>query len=101
MRRFLLRLAGHLGMTVRDLEDTMDMRELLEWASIAKKGPLGIERLEWLIAQLCAMTYNAHRPKHARTASPDDYMPWMKAEPKDGGFGASQAAFAMLARKRG
>ncbi len=84
-------------MTVRELEETMDTSELLEWAALAKTEPLGLERLEALVAQLCALVYNAHRPKHARAATAAEYMPWTADRPADGGVAASAAAFQVLA----
>ncbi len=97
LRRFLLRLAGHLGMTVQELETRMDVRELHEWAATASREPLGLERLELLVATLCAMTYNANRGRNAAPSKPLDYMPWAREQPSDGGMAASAAAFRMLA----
>lgn len=36
MRRFLFRLAGHLGMTVRELCRRMDSQELSEWVAFTR-----------------------------------------------------------------
>lgn len=36
LRRFLFALAGHLHKTVRELEETMDCRELAEWICYAR-----------------------------------------------------------------
>lgn len=36
MRRFLFRLAGHLGMTVGELCRRMDSRELSEWVAFTR-----------------------------------------------------------------
>lgn len=36
MRRFLFRLAGHLGMTVKELSRRMDSQELTEWVAFTK-----------------------------------------------------------------
>ena len=36
MRRFLFRLAGHLGMTVRELSRRMDSQELSEWVAFTR-----------------------------------------------------------------
>lgn len=79
----------------------MDTAELLEWAALAKTEPIGLERLEVLVAQLCALVYNANRPKHAPAAKPADYMPWTKDRPADGGLAASEAAFRALTGNRG
>ena len=44
-RRFLFRLAGHLGMTVRELGERMDSRELTEWMAFERyyHGTIGDE----------------------------------------------------------
>jgi hypothetical protein len=36
LRRFVFRLAGHLGMTVRELSERMDSRELSEWMAFTR-----------------------------------------------------------------
>ncbi len=77
----------------------MGVAELHEWAALARTEPIGLERLETLVAQLCALTYNAYRGKHAKAAQPHDYMPWTRGEPADGGISASEAAFRAIARK--
>jgi hypothetical protein len=77
----------------------MDATELNEWGALARIEPLGSERLEVLVAQLCALVFNAHRPKHAKPATASDYMPWTKDHDTDGGIAASAAAFHAIARK--
>lgn len=77
----------------------MDVAELNEWAALARTEPIGLERLEVLVAQLCAIVFNAHRPRHAKPSTPADYMPWTKGRPADGGLSASEAAFRAIARK--
>jgi hypothetical protein len=87
-------------MTVRDLEETMDTTELNEWAALAKVEPIGLERIEVLLAQLCSLVFNANRPKHAKAATPMEYMPWYNTD-RDSGFAASEMAFRMMAKKDG
>ena len=50
-------------MTVADLDDTMTVREFFQWIEYAKLEPLGEDRIEYMIAQLTALTVNINSKK--------------------------------------
>jgi hypothetical protein len=71
LRRFLFRLAGHLGMTVREIETRMDSRELSEWIALDRYyEPLGDTWLQtgYQIAASLA-------PYSKRKLDPRDFVP--------------------------
>jgi len=51
-RLFKFKLASHLGMTVKELEDRMTMNEFNEWLEYASLEPLLPDRLEMMLAQV-------------------------------------------------
>ena len=52
MRRFLFKLAGHLGMTVRQISDEMSADELMEWLAFDQLDPIGGQRQDLNFATL-------------------------------------------------
>ena len=52
MRRFLFKLAGHLGMTVRQISDEMSAEELMEWLAFDQLDPIGGQRQDLNFATL-------------------------------------------------
>ena len=74
LRRFIFRLAGHLGMTVRELETRMDSRELSEWIAFDRySAPIGFH---WL--QTGYVVSAALAPHSKRTPKPTDFVPVVK-----------------------
>lgn len=71
-RRFLFRLAGHLGMTVGEIENRMDSRELSEWMAYARYfQPLDSSwEQAGLIASAVVSPYSKHSPP-----APWDFVP--------------------------
>lgn len=79
-RRFLFRLAAHLGYTVDELLDHTSSRELAEWQAFEQiEGPLGGLRGDVHAAMVCSAIYNANRGKGSRERKPADFLPrWDK-----------------------
>ncbi|MFR9807062.1 hypothetical protein ACL02T_32915 [Pseudonocardia sp. RS010] len=74
-RQFVFRLAGYLGMTVRDLLDRTDSRELTEWQVYEQlTGPLGGARLDYAAAIVSASVVNSSQAK-GRARRPDEFLP--------------------------
>lgn len=63
MRRFAFVLAGHLGMTVGELERRMLAAEFMEWGAFADLDPFGSHREDWRSAQICTVLANAFGAK--------------------------------------
>lgn len=64
-------------MTVRQLLASIDSRELTEWQVYEKEtGPLGGERLDYLIARLAAtfVRVNVAKPEDQRKIKDADFM---------------------------
>lgn len=63
-------------MPVQEMLRRTSSAELTEWAAYEQMaGPLGPERTDILIAQLCAVVANANRGKKGRPAKPKDFLP--------------------------
>jgi hypothetical protein len=72
-RRFLFALAGHLGMTVQDIEQRMDSRELAEWICYARfYRPLNDS---WKQMGILASAALAPYSKRGMAPKPDDFIP--------------------------
>ena len=80
-RRFLFRLAGHLGMTVRELGKRMDSRELTEWMAFEQyyHGTLGDE---WRQTGMLAAAVIAPHCGRGKTPKPEDFIPIDKHRPQ-------------------
>lgn len=63
LERFSFKLAGHLGMTVSELEETMTAREFYQWIEYAEIEPLLSDRMEIMLAQLTSLMYNVNSKK--------------------------------------
>jgi hypothetical protein len=72
-RRFLFKLAPHLGMTVSQLE-RMPYRELVEWMEEYRRDPWGTWRDNTHAAMICTLIGNAFRGKEGRPFSVEDFM---------------------------
>lgn len=77
-RQFYFRLAGHLGMTVRELLARTSSRELTEWQVYEKvTGPLGLARADLHAAIIASTVANAHAGKAVTKVQ--DFIPdWDK-----------------------
>lgn len=73
-KRFLFRLAGHLGMTIRELGQRMDSRELSEWMAYERyyHGTIGDE---WRQIGMLASAILAPYCKRGSTPKPEDFVP--------------------------
>lgn len=73
MRRFLFALAGHLGMTVGEIEQRMDCQEFAEWICYARFWrPLDDS---WQQMGILASAVLAPYSKRGNAAKPDDFIP--------------------------
>lgn len=69
-------LAGHLGRTVRELQQTLGADELEEWQAYYNLTHFGEMRADRRNAELLAMTYNVNRPPRAPARGSDHFMPY-------------------------
>lgn len=73
MRRFLFALAGHLKMTVREIEQRMDCHEFAEWICYARHWrPLDDS---WHQTGVLASAMLAPYSKRGHTPKPQDFIP--------------------------
>jgi hypothetical protein len=77
LRRFLFRLAGHLHMTVAELCERMDSRELTEWIVYERywRGPLDDG---WRQTGLLASAILAPYSKRGQAPKSTDFIPLEK-----------------------
>lgn len=63
---------------MRELRARVDLPELAEWQAFDRLEPLGMGRLNLMLASLSAMTANIHRDpsKQASPFDPDDFLPF-------------------------
>jgi hypothetical protein len=73
-RRFLFRLAGHLGKTVAEIEDTMSGAELLEWMEYENIEPFGAWRDNWHTSIIASILANANRKSGSAPIKMADFM---------------------------
>jgi hypothetical protein len=73
-RRFLFKLAPHLGMTVTHLERVLPYREFLEWAEEYRLDPWGTWRDNAHAAEICTVIANAFRSEKSRAFTYEDFM---------------------------
>ena len=63
-------------MTVRELLERIDSRELSEWAAYEQvEGPLGGPREDVLAAMIASTVHNAAQTKKGKRVTPKDYLP--------------------------
>ncbi len=68
-----------LGMTVRELLQRMDSRELSEWLAYDRIEPIGAVRSDLGAGIISATIANCHRGKRSQPYTPADFMPLHKA----------------------
>lgn len=74
-RQFYFRLAGHLGMTVRELLARTGSRELTEWMAYERiTGPLDGRRGDIQAALIASTIANSQRAKGKRAAKLNDFL---------------------------
>lgn len=84
MRLFCFRLAGHLGMTVRQLLDSLDSAELTEWMAYFNIEPFGPVQEDYRAGVLSAIAFNSVPRERGQTpAKPEDFFPSLKPPPKE------------------
>lgn len=71
-------LAGHLGRTVAELQQSMGAREFYGWLAFDRIEPLGHRGDRFLLAQLTTIVTNALRGKAQRAYRMDEFIPWWK-----------------------
>lgn len=80
---FYFLLAKELGMTVRQLLSNIDSKELSEWAGYYSLEPFGSLRDSDVPAGIIASTIaNCNRTKNSKSFKPEDFMPFVRNEPK-------------------
>ena len=67
-------------MTVAELADRIDSRELTEWAAFERvEGPIGQERADGHAGIVASIVANSNRKKGRRAFEPNDFIPdWEK-----------------------
>ena len=78
-RKFKFKLAGHLGMTVSELEARMTHNEFMEWQKYAQEEPFLADRNEMMIAQLTSALLRVNGGK----STPNDLMVTLSKEDKE------------------
>lgn len=73
-RRFLFKLAPHLGMTVSKLEREIPYRELTEWMAEYRRDPWGSWRDNMHAAMTASLIANAFRGSDTRPFTCEDFM---------------------------
>jgi hypothetical protein len=80
MKKFYHRLAIALGMTVRELLQRMDSRELVDWIAYWQLEPWGEERADLRAGIVASAATNVWVKKGKRT-KPQDFVPRYGPEP--------------------
>lgn len=75
MRRFVFRLAGHLGKTVSEILDGMDSREIAEWVAFAGIEPLAGDRGDIQAGIITSGLANCWRGANTPPLTPFDFVP--------------------------
>lgn len=84
MRRFLFLLAGHLGRTVAELEQTLTSQELTEWMAYYRVEPFGPWRDDYRAGQVMALYANSKRGKGGKAFRASDFIPrWRRSTPEE------------------
>lgn len=77
---FAMRLAGHLGMTLRELHSRMDSREFSMWLAMhTYYEPIGGE---WQQTATIAAAVLAPYTRRGQTPDPEDFIPTQKKKPQ-------------------
>ena len=63
-------------MSVREAQEKIDSREFSEWFALQEVEPFAIDRIEFYLANLCAMIYNANRGNRPAKSLDFFYQPW-------------------------
>lgn len=94
----MFRLALQLGRTVRELEQTLDSRELAEWEAYHTIEPLPDPY--WIGAQICAVMATAWGKSSYKIA---DFMPTVRDadEPDDGNLQLAKFTAIINAQRKG
>lgn len=71
----MFRLALSLGMTVAELSQRMDSRELSEWMAYFGIEPFGEERADLRAGIVASTIANVNRGKNTNPFAPKDFMP--------------------------
>lgn len=67
-------LAGHLGRTVGELEETLSAREFVEWNAYFQIEPFGTHRDNIHAGIIASAIYNVNRGKHSPAINPGDFI---------------------------
>lgn len=86
-------------MTVRQLSDRIEARELDEWKAYFRISPFGEDRADWRLALLSSMFANVHRGKGAPTFKPRDFVWKRPGPPKRMDWRAMRDVFAGIAAR--
>lgn len=67
-------MAGHLGCTVRELQERIDAREFMEWAAYYQTDPWGGERGDLQAAIVASTIANVHRDPKKPAFKLDNFL---------------------------
>ena len=87
-------------MSVRQMLNTIDSRELSEWVAYDTLEPVGSIRTDLVGGVIASTVGNCHRGKNQQAFSPTDFMPLHKTEGHDSvkELGAKLDAIALTAK---
>ena len=74
-RLFWHDLASHLNMSVSQAQACIDSAAYTEWIAYNNIVQFTVNRVENILAVLCAITANANRQKNSAGYSPEDFLP--------------------------
>ena len=84
-------------MTVRELLQRIDSRELTEWIAYDTVEPIGAVRTDLAAGIISSTVANCHRGKNTQAFTPMDFMPLQKANATaEDDVAHSRAQFQML-----
>ena len=64
-------------MTVAELLERLDARELADWMAYSQIEPFGEERADFRAGIIAAVIANVNRAENAPPAEPEDFMPFL------------------------
>jgi hypothetical protein len=80
-----MRLAGHLGMTLRELHDRMSADEFALWQEFYFREPFGEERYQLALLTATVVNSSGFRKPDAPLITPDLFLPQLPKPAREQG----------------
>lgn len=91
-----MRLALRLGLTLDQVKQQIDSRELAQWLAFDQIDPISYDRVELILARFMALIANTLQSKGNATAA--DYLPHIKKAKTTDSIAEAENAFRGLFR---